>query len=461
MAYRVVVGKPQRIRALASSTRISVADVKLNKAQAVVAKAAYAATVSSQVMSAFAKYAKPITQIQYQKLTAIDIALDPFSLNKYFRLESFGISDQTSLLTAKGFTETVGVTSNITSKVIGKGIADEAHIGDFAYILLEIQRAFNDALAMGDTNSTLFGLGKTESIGTYDVATSAFSKGLSDTPTLTEAAAFSLLAVQADATSVTDQLQRVVSFIRGFSDSAAVSETLGYSVSKPLTDSVTTTDIFARTVIYNRDKTDSVSAADNETLSVNKGLTDTSVMSEVLTRSGIFIRGFSDAFTLDDFTDVDAVQKDTTASKNNIVGFSDLQTFATQKGVQDNPVLSELAAIGTSRPASDGFSTSDVFQKVTTFSRAITETPTVSDTNSASFGKSLADTATLIEGFQRTVTFSRAVSDAVGSSDLTLNHLNKGVADSSLITESLQLSVASVTSSILNASALNTALLNN
>ena len=191
MAYRVVVDKPRHIRALASSAKIVVADAKLEKTQVVISSASYAASISSRVLNAFAAYTKPVTQIHYQNLTAIDMALDPFSLNKYFRLEAFNVDDLATVSVEKRPVDTVGTSDQVQSFQLGKGIADNLRIGDFAYILLDIRRNFDEVIAYSDAQTLVVGLNKSESFGFYDATTRIFGKSATDTAVLTEAAAVS------------------------------------------------------------------------------------------------------------------------------------------------------------------------------------------------------------------------------------------------------------------------------
>ena len=109
MAYRVVVDKPRQIRALVSSAKITAADVKLKKATAVITRPVYAAIPLVRNISAFAGYSAPISIIGYQNLTATGVRLDPFSLNKYFRLESFGLLDSPAVTVGKSPDEALSV----------------------------------------------------------------------------------------------------------------------------------------------------------------------------------------------------------------------------------------------------------------------------------------------------------------------------------------------------------------
>ena len=309
MAYRVVVDKPQQIRALASSASISVADAQLTKSQVLVTHASYAAAVSSRSVGAFAAYSDPVVKIYYQNLSAIDIALDPYSNNKYFRLEQVGISDAQALLVAKGLNELVGAADQLQSLNVLKGSADSFGMGDNAALLLDIFREFADSVPVIDTQTFSLGLSKSETLVTADIPSMFVAK--------TE------------------------------SDVANVGEQAAVVVSKPFADSA--------------------------------GL------SEQLAKSAVFQRVFSDAFVLDDFTDVDAITKDSTAAKNNVIGFSDIQTFVTEKTFQDAVSFAEQSV--------------------------------------ASFAKGLSDTASLTESIQ--ITMASATSSSVlNASALNTSPLN-------------------------------------
>lgn len=384
MAYRVVVDKPQRVRALASSANIVVADAQLVKTQVLVTQPSYAVTASSRSVNAFTAYSAPITEINYQNLSAIDMVLDPYSLNRYFRLEQFGISDAQVLLVTKGFNDVSGL-SDQQDFLIGKGIADGFAMGDEAVVLLEILREFADSAPVIDAQTLSLGLIKAEALGIVDIASMFISKAESEVANISE--------------------QAVV------------------DISNLFADSVSTLDQFTRAVVYQR--------------------------------------SFSDVFVLDDFTDVDAIQKATIATKTNVIGFSDIQSFVTEKTLQDTASLTELAALSTERAASDSVSVGDVFQKVTTFSRAISDSTFFSDSSSAAIGKELSDTAAMSEAFQKDLTYNRTLSDAVSFAEQSVAAFDKGLSDVASITESIQITTSSLASSVLNASALNSVPLNN
>lgn len=385
MAYRVVVDKPRQIRALASRAKVTVADINLKKSQALVTRTSYAAAISSQVLNAFASYAQPTTEIYYQNLNAIDVVLDPYSLNKYFRLEEFGISDAASLIVGKQADETIGTSDQIQNLVIGKSATDILNIGDYVHVLLEIMRSFEDSLSTNDTQVLGVDLSKSDAFSTADL---------------------------------TD-----------------------IYLSKSLTDSLNSTDLTS--------------------LVLGKSFAETAAVTDSFAKTATFARSFADAFTLDDFTDVNAIRKDSTAAKNNVVGFSDTQSFGTEKDIQDSATITEVAALLTQRPATDSFSVTEAFQKVTTFSRAFAETATPSDTSTTSFEKGLSDTATVSDTFQKNVAFSRTFSDSVSFAEQSVAAFEKGLSDTTSVTEAIEITTMSLASSVLNAGALNSSPLNN
>ena len=459
MTYKVVVDKPRRVRALASSTKVSVVDAKIQKSSVLVGRATYAAEVKARVLSAFAGYSKPTTTIFYQKPVATGMGLDPYSLNKYFRLEGFGVSDTYSGSVNKGLYNSV-TTSDANYLDTQKGLVERARIGDFIYVLLEIQRSFEDGFAFSDTSTVSPRLGKTDSLGAFDVAQFSTSKGLADVAALVEQAALSFSTGFSNSTSVSDLLSRTVDFDRGFSNAVTASDTVGSLVAKPFQDATSVADIFARTVSYDRARTDSVSTVDSESWSMDKGLSDNAPITDLFSRTAAFRRVFDDYVAMDDFTDVGAIQKQTDASKTNVIGFTETQVFATEKGVTDTATLSELLALGTSRAFSESTGVSDAFQKVTVFRRSPDDLVAVGDLASASLAKVLDDAAAATDDFSREVDYQRTVTDAFGAVDQAASTFAKELNESAALADSLTMRVSSLPTSVFNAGALNSAPLN-
>jgi len=383
MAYRAVVKKSQTIRALASSMNISVVDAQLEKTAAVISVRSYDASVTARVMKAIANYSNAATQIHYRKLLATDLALDPYSLNRYFRLDQFGISDTQAFFVTKAFNDLVQAADQ-TDLQFSKGLSDSFGMGDDS-IFLEMFKEFVDSTSVIDTQAFSLGVSKSEVLEIADIAAMLTAKFLSDVIDISEQAIFDISKSSTEFTSLSDQLLK----------------------------------------------------------------------------NSIFQRSFSDGFVLDDFTDVNAITKDSTAAKTNVIGFSDVQSFGTEKTLQDSAALSELAALSIERTASDSLSVGDVFQKATTFNRAVSDSTLLSDSSHVAIGKELSDTTPMSEVFARDVIYNRTFSDAVIFSEQSVAAFEKGLSDTASITEALQVTTASLVSSVLNASALNSGQLNN
>ena len=459
MAYRVVVDKPRQIRALVSSAKITAADVKLKKATAVITRPVYAAIPLVRNISAFAGYSAPISIIGYQNLTATGVRLDPFSLNKYFRLESFGLLDSPAVTVGKSPDEALSV-SDIHNTIFSKGLNETPHLGDFAFIQLIIQRAFADLVTTSDSVSASYALGKQDFLSTYEALGFATRKGLSDAP---------LLA---------DIFQREVSFSRELADATSLSDAVANSLSKGSVDSFGITDLFERTAIFNRAFDSSASfvdshisdvsrvsssvalVVDTESRAIGKGVADVASTTDYFSRTTAYARSFLDLFSLDDFTDVNAIQKATIGTKVNAIAFSESQAFGTQKNLTDTAALAELSEKHLDRPAAEAFSVSDLFAKVTTFSRAFESLTSITDSPSFAAGKDLVETLAVGDDFQKDVVFGRVFADAISFAEATAASFYKGVVEPVSFTETLTIAMASNASSALNAGALNTAPLN-
>jgi hypothetical protein len=384
MAYRAVVEKPQTIRALVSSTNISVVDAQLEKSAAIISARSYNASVTARVMNAIANYSNAATQIHYRKLLATDLALDPFSLNKYFRLDQAAISDAISVLSNKGLNNVAGL-SDQQDLLVGKGLLNSFSMGDEALVLLYIVKAFEEIAYATDSQELSVGLVKSEALEISDITAMLASKAVIDVADILEQAAVALSKLLADSLSISDQ--------------------------------------FSKTSEYQR--------------------------------------SFADAFVLDDFTDIGAITKSSTAAKSNVIGFSDTQSFATDKALQDSTSLSDLPSLLTSRTATDNIAIAEVFQKVTTFNREITDSAIITDVRNSFIGKALSETAAMSDVLLKDTAYNRTFADAVSFAEQYVAAFEKGLLDTATITESIQISTRSLASSVLNAGALNSTPFNN
>ena len=193
----------------------------------------------------------------------------------------------------------------------------EATLSEVAAILFE--RPVSDSFSMGDTGPTF-----------------VFNKNPSDS------------------VGVTESIALLITIVRDFTESLTVSEAAALSVNQEKTDSFAVSESQA----YNLDKglSDTALVGEQAALSTSLASTDSLSMSESLSRVTTFNRSFSDSFTLDDFTDVDAVAKQVNGNKTNIFSMTEDHAMSLSKGLSDSFAPTELLAISLDYTLSDSAS---------------------------------------------------------------------------------------------------------
>ena len=227
---------------------------------------------------------------------------------------------------------------------------------------------------------------------------------------------------------------------------------------------------------------DTFTFADSEVISFGKAPADTFGFSDSVLTQLTFFRTFSDTFTLDDITAVDAVRKDVASDKTNIFGFSDdqaigvgkglsdtfafseaIDSFGIGKGLTDSQPMTELLARSVQyvRTFTDTFvmddaatvdalqkltsalkqnivSIGDVFGRTVVFNRQFADSFNPTEAHAVSLDKAAADDSfNVFESFDRSVSYSRSFSDSQGFADeIDSFGIGKGLADSQTMTES-------------------------
>lgn len=421
------------------------------------------ASTSYSLLRSNITYSNINSGVDYQDAVATNVFLDPDTLNRYFRLDTISFVDTPSIGLTKAVTDTIESITDAAPVInLNKAASDELSIGDVALIQLLIKRSFSNTVEITDSSVRSIYLNKVDSIGGFDQITSIdSSKLLEDTPVLSDSPAIDFETFFTDTTSLSEQLSRVVSYARSFTDTSSITDVLVNLTGKVVEDTFPVQENFSRVVSFSRAFVATTSLTETSVQLFGKNLFDTTTISESFSRNLNYVRVFTDSFTLDDFANVGGVIKDTTASKSNIVGFTDSQVFSTSKALTDAPVMLEDASILQQKPASSELSVSDVFQKVTSYSRLPSESFGVTDSELITFGKGVFDSATVSESFNSTVSYNRVFSDAVSFASDTVAAFEKSLSDSVGISESINVQVVSLASSVLNAGALNSSSLNN
>lgn len=162
----------------------------------------------------------------YSDLTAAEVLLDYDTKNRYFSGDEVTFADVASLTAGKNFTDSAGTfTDALQSIDSGKGVVDEFSVGDFAYVLLILQRQFTDSV------------------------------GFSDAIGLTANKVFSDTIVMDDFANVG---ARTIDTIGSKSNALSFSDTQTFSTGKNLFESPVVTDIYSSVFVTSRADTLSV-----------------------------------------------------------------------------------------------------------------------------------------------------------------------------------------------------------
>ena len=146
-----------------------------------------------------------------------------------------------------------------------------------------------------------------------------------------------------DSVSVTESIFLLITVVRDFTDAATVSESISLAVDLVPVDSA----VVSESHIYSLDKglSDTAPVSEQLSFSTTLGPADSLLMSESLSRVVTFNRSFSDAFTLDDFTDVDAITKQVDGNKTNIFLMTEGHAMSLSKGLSDSTSVGESISI--------------------------------------------------------------------------------------------------------------------
>ena len=239
------------------------------------------------------------------------------------------------------------------------------------------------------------------------------SFGMTDTD-LVKAMSFG----KTETVSLSENLQKSVLFIREFGDSYGFtdSESLATGLGKEESLTISESDVKQLDIA----KSDTANISESSALLFSTPRSDSLSMSELFSRVVTFSRTFSDAVTLDDLASAtDPLQTDSILNKDNIA------------------TLTEELNYSASISKTDSFS----FAEEVSFNTPKADSVSISETNVISFNKPFSDSSSLLDS--EVISFNKGLSDTLG------------------ISESISvLFIPGASSSILNATALNTSVLN-
>jgi hypothetical protein len=297
----------------------------------------------------------------------------------------------------------------------------------------------------------------TETLNLSELANMSFATTATDGITFSESYNSETGSFQSDSVGISENINTHLTHQRQFSDSFSVSESLIKTPNLGLRHTV----VPEESLSFNTGmvETDSFFMDEDLLTQPTPTLFETPTMLDIFDSLRTYFRDFTDSFTLDDFTDIDAITKNTTGIKQNVFGFSDSQEFAVIKPLTETATISESIALANSQLHSENLTLSETFAPVFTFNRTHDETVSVSESTVLQTSLAPSDSTTMgdsnpilaIDGnYQDTATLSESHS-LVQSKPLT---------DSTTISESILTQLTNEASAVFNTTPLNLFTLN-
>lgn len=247
------------------------------------------------------------------------------------------IIDQPTIVFSAASDDSISISDNFTSVVTYlRDFSDSFTLDDSANVdsfTKDTASNKSNVLFMAEDTSFTFGKSASDSFSVIDTPEIAFGASVEDSISTSEAHALHVSKATDDSISVSEAYS--IAFNTAVSDGLSAAETL-----------------FIQLGSY---KSDTLSIADITSSSVSKVNVDAFGISESFDRAVAYTRQFSDSFTLDDFTDVDAFVKDTTANKTNVFSMVEIHAMSMSKVLADSFSVVELAARSVDKQLLDSF----------------------------------------------------------------------------------------------------------
>lgn len=243
-----------------------------------------------------------VAEIQFPAVQAADIVLDPDTFNRYFHDDSLSLLETFDLDAQKALTDSIGIAQRQT---------------------LSYEKITLDSLGLSDAQRA------------------TLEKQLVDSYSLSDSVdvVVQFRRDHADNYSLSDSIDVVVQFRRDHADSITIADSKVLGLTKPLSDNFSFSDL--------------------NIVRLAKSVADR--LNFVHSHTAQFDLTFSDAFSLDDTSTIDAITKQTNALKSNVFSFTDIQTMTLTKDLSASTLLSDSAALAHAKSQADNFSFSETF----------------------------------------------------------------------------------------------------
>jgi hypothetical protein len=338
--------------------------------------------------------------------------------------ETSGSSDSKIISVGKNFSDTFGLSENITKVVsfiretsdivstsdikqfyVTKAKSDSTVSSDLFSKLSS--KPFGDTYGLSDSDFISFNKAVSELVESADSRSFIFTKRIEDfilasDQFIGEMGILSFSNSELSISSIADQLSKVVSFIRFINDVARASSLTQRAISKPRSDQSRATDAVTRIVSFGRQFDEIQQASDS------------------FSRVASFIRTYSDTARGSDSSSKQ-FQRPTT---NQPVTTNDNSTrsFGSNRSDTNNALDTFTKIVGFVRSFNSGANTvdtADIISTIKQYNRAFFEVPTASDnfSKTTSFIRSFTETQVASDTITKVLTFSRTFNDTQTATD--------------------------------------------
>ena len=307
------------------------ATASLPVASVVVESRAPATEVSFQSLFSAIGYRLLTPELTWQRLFVSDITLNP-ERTVYTFDDAFVFSDGVSLNPNLGPVSTVGFSDSISSFGFSLGKTDL--VGFAENVVHEFGRPTSDTFSFSDSATRAVSVGRSDSFPLSDSVSTlrTFQRSFEDSFPFADPLSWSLSDVSDDTFSFAEQTSRSPSIVSA--DSFGFSDALAHDFEKIPSSSIALSE---SSLVVTLGTVDFVLTAGDWAISAP--FSDSSAINESTAFS--IAQALSDAFTLDDFAQVD---KDFSGVKTNVYSLVEALSFGFQKGVQDSIISSDLLA---------------------------------------------------------------------------------------------------------------------
>ena len=275
--------------------------------------------------------------------------------------------------------------------------------------------------ALSDTQAIALETLRADSFGFSDSDAKGFGKVLSDNTWIIEEISILLEILRQFDDSVSFSDSQTISYGSNQADTVVVSESSSFDFAKELEDQSTVFDAQA--------------------IAVSRPESDSYTVSDLFSKQVAFARGFDEQ-----------------------ISFSDTNTLSFGKVNTDTLFLSEAAAVGFDKDATDGITVAESLSRVVTFTRTFADAFTLDDQAEVdSFTKETGLNKGNVFGLQETHSYalSKGFADSAALTEQAVAAVAKTEADSVSVSEVISIANRSGVSSVFNAGPFNLAPLNN